>query len=153
MLKNHYKTLGVHPKATKDQIKKAYRKIAKKNHPDKNPNNPKALKLFREATEAYDIVSDNNERKIYNRKLKAQVEKQLEDLRRKERGPKANHSSTKSTSSTSRESRNYKKTKEAPTGFETSNKSALGFVVSGLAFGGMALILLKRKLKRLRQNL
>ncbi len=152
MLKNHYKTLGVHPKATKDQIKKAYRKIAKNNHPDKNPDNPLAVQKFREATEAYDVVSDEKSRLTYNKLLKAQVERQLQELYRKE--GKGRHQSAKQGARTATGSRNRTtRPKEAPTGFEPTNKGVLGAIVSGLAIGGMALILLKRKLKKLKKDI
>ena len=58
--------LGVSKDATQDEIKKAYRKLAKKNHPDSNENDPKAEERFKEVSEAYDVLSDETKRKEYD---------------------------------------------------------------------------------------
>ena len=64
--KDYYKILGVGKTATDEEIKKAYRKLALKYHPDKNPNNPEAEKKFKEAAEAYEVLSDKEKRKLYD---------------------------------------------------------------------------------------
>ncbi len=64
--KDFYSVLGVERKATDDDIKKAYRKLAMKWHPDKNPNDKKAEDKFKEITEAYDVLSDGQKRKMYD---------------------------------------------------------------------------------------
>lgn len=65
-MKDYYKILEINKNATDDEIKKAYRKLAKKWHPDKNINNPEAEKKFKEIQEAYSILSDKNEREKYD---------------------------------------------------------------------------------------
>ncbi|MBP5223292.1 MAG: DnaJ domain-containing protein [Lachnospiraceae bacterium] len=65
--RDYYEILGV-PKSAKDQeIKSAYRKLAKKYHPDSNPDNRRAEQLFKEVTEAYNVLSDAEKRKLYDR--------------------------------------------------------------------------------------
>ena len=71
MEKNYYQILGISRTASEKDIKKAFREIAKKSHPDKNPNDPKAAKRFREASEAYDVLSDCEKRASYDRKTSA----------------------------------------------------------------------------------
>ena len=55
MKKDYYKILGVNKDASQDEIKKAYRKLAIKYHPDKNPGDKKAEEKFKEAAEAYEV--------------------------------------------------------------------------------------------------
>lgn len=69
-MKNLYEVLGVRNDATPKEIKKAFRTLAKKYHPDTNPDNPYIEALFREANEAYTILSDETKRKQYDQKLK-----------------------------------------------------------------------------------
>lgn len=64
---DYYETLEVARTATPDEIKKAYRKKALKYHPDKNPGDPEAEKKFKEISEAYEVLSDDNKRSIYDR--------------------------------------------------------------------------------------
>lgn len=66
MAKNYYDILGVSKSATPEEIKKAYRKLAAKYHPDKNPGDKSAEEKFKEATEAYEVLSDNGKRSDYD---------------------------------------------------------------------------------------
>ncbi len=64
--RDYYEVLGIGREATKDEIKKGYRKLAIKYHPDRNPGNKEAEEKFREATEAYEVLSDDKKRPIYD---------------------------------------------------------------------------------------
>lgn len=66
MNKNLYTVLGVDEKATQGELKKAYRKLAKKHHPDANPGNREAEERFKEVSEAYDILGDPEKRQQYD---------------------------------------------------------------------------------------
>jgi molecular chaperone DnaJ len=68
--KDFYRILGVSESATADEIKKAYRKLAKQHHPDANPNNAAASEKFKEVSEAYSILSDEPKRKQYDQMRK-----------------------------------------------------------------------------------
>jgi curved DNA-binding protein len=61
-----YKILGVERSASDQEIRKAYRRLARKHHPDVNPNDPKAEDRFKEASYAYEILSDAEKRKLYD---------------------------------------------------------------------------------------
>ena len=64
--RDYYEVLGVQRGTSKDEIKKAYRKLAMKYHPDRNPDNPEAEAKFKEASEAAEILLDDNKRSRYD---------------------------------------------------------------------------------------
>src|SRR4051812_28289929 len=65
--RDYYETLGLSRGATEDEIKKAYRKLAMRYHPDKNPGDKAAEEHFKEVSEAYGILSDQERRGQYDR--------------------------------------------------------------------------------------
>jgi DnaJ-class molecular chaperone len=66
-LKDHYETLGVSRTATEKELKAAFRKLARKYHPDANRDNPEAEEQFKRVNEAYEVLSDEKDRKLYDR--------------------------------------------------------------------------------------
>jgi len=64
--RDYYEVLGIEKNASKEEIKKAYRKLAIKYHPDKNPDNKQAEEKFKEATEAYEVLGDEKRRQLYD---------------------------------------------------------------------------------------
>ena len=67
MAKSYYDVLGVSKTASDDEIKSAYRKLAKKYHPDLNPGDKAVADLFKEVNEAYEVLGDPQKRAAYDR--------------------------------------------------------------------------------------
>ena len=65
--RDYYEVLGVGRDAAEADIKKAYRRLAMKHHPDRNPGNPESEGSFKEAKEAYEVLSDAEKRAAYDR--------------------------------------------------------------------------------------
>ena len=76
-MRDYYDILNVKKDSSKNEIKKAYRKIAMKYHPDKNPDDKKAEDKFKEAAEAYSVLSDDNKRNRYDQFGHAGVDQQF----------------------------------------------------------------------------
>src|SRR5258708_31658909 len=74
--RDYYEVLGVNRDASEEDIKKAYRKLAMKHHPDRNPDNPKAEGQFKEAKEAYEVLCDAGKRAAYDQYGHAGVDAQ-----------------------------------------------------------------------------
>ena len=66
MADNHYKNLGIDEKASKDEIKKAFRSLSLKYHPDRNPNNSEAVSKFQKINEAYETLGDDQKKEDYD---------------------------------------------------------------------------------------
>ncbi|HQB98109.1 MAG TPA: DnaJ domain-containing protein, partial [Candidatus Cloacimonadota bacterium] len=64
--RDYYEVLGVDKNADEATIKKSYRKLAMQYHPDKNPDNKDAEEKFKEASEAYEVLSDKEKRQLYD---------------------------------------------------------------------------------------
>jgi curved DNA-binding protein CbpA len=71
--KDYYRIVGLHPEATEEEIRKAYRRLALQWHPDRNPGNPDAAERFKEASEAYAVLIDPAKRQEYDRARRAGV--------------------------------------------------------------------------------
>jgi molecular chaperone DnaJ len=65
--RDYFEILGVDRNASEDEVKKSYRKLAMQYHPDRNPGNGKAEEMFKEAAEAYEVLSDQEKKDIYTR--------------------------------------------------------------------------------------
>ena len=78
--RDYYEVLGVARDADENAIKRAYRKLAMKYHPDRNPNDDSVAEKFREVTEAYEVLSDDNKRSRYDQYGHAGVDEQMQDF-------------------------------------------------------------------------
>lgn len=67
-MKDYYKILDISINATKDEVKKAFRSLAKKYHPDRNVNDENSLRKFQEVNEAYEVLSNEDSRREYDKK-------------------------------------------------------------------------------------
>src|SRR5204862_4161361 len=85
---DYYKILGVNKNATQEDIKSAYRKLARKHHPDLNPNDKEAHKRFQQINEANEVLSDPEKRKKYEKYGKDwQHSEQFEKARQQQQRP------------------------------------------------------------------
>src|SRR5437660_11940729 len=75
--RDYYEVLGVNRDAAEEDLKKAYRRLAMKWHPDRNPDNPKAEEHFKEAKEAYEVLCDAPKRSAYDQFGHAGVDPQV----------------------------------------------------------------------------
>lgn len=87
---DYYKVLGVPENAGEEQIKQSYRKLAKKYHPDLNPDNPEAEARFKDIVEAYETLGDAEKRKAYDLKRKRTGEGRRQERGQAAKAPDAN---------------------------------------------------------------
>lgn len=80
-MKDYYKILGLTKEASKDEIKKAFRSLAKKYHPDKNKDDESAIKMFQDVSEAYEVLGNEKSREEYDKKLETMNSKQANGTR------------------------------------------------------------------------
>ena len=79
--RDYYEVLGIGKNADQPEIKKAYRKLAKKYHPDSNSGNAQAAEMFKEITEAYNVLSDPEKKKLYDQNLSGrEFEQKVKEL-------------------------------------------------------------------------
>ena len=78
---NYYQILGIDEQATENQIKQAYRKLAKQYHPDLHPGDAKAEARFKDIVEAYEILGNREKRKAYDEKQKKASEVRIKKAR------------------------------------------------------------------------
>lgn len=91
---DYYKVLGLTKDASQDDIKKAYRKLARKHHPDLNPNDKEAVKKFQQINEAHEVLSDPEKRKKYDQYgAEWKNAEQFEQARKRQQQHHAPHSS------------------------------------------------------------
>lgn len=111
-MKDYYKILDISINATKDEVKKAFRSLAKKYHPDRNANDETALKKFQEVNEAYEVLSNEDSRKEYTQKIF-----------KENRGKEANSKNNK----TNNEKKKYQDTSDSMENLNKYFESFFGF--------------------------
>lgn len=94
-MKDYYKILHVEKNASADEIKKSFRKLAKKFHPDANPNNKEAEEAFKEINEAYNILGDENKKARYDLDMSNQSDSDLNRFSKKNTTKERNKSNNK----------------------------------------------------------
>ena len=132
-MKDYYKILEITTTATKDEIKKAYRKLAKQFHPDKNGGNKEAEVKFKEIAEAYETLSDDVKRSVYDLQMKQKKQemiKQQEELRHREVLRRQEELKRQEI-----ERQNAQRVSAA----QNSNSASLGKVVGGVALVGLGI--------------
>lgn len=79
---DHYKVLEISREASQEEIKQAYRKLAKKYHPDRNPNDKKAERRFLLIAEAYEVLGDEEKRQVYDQKFTSEADQEPQKERK-----------------------------------------------------------------------
>ena len=82
MAEDYYKILGVSREATQEDIQKAYRRLAAKNHPDRNPDDKQAKEKFQKIQAAFDVLKNPEKRELYDR-YGSSFREQIDEVRRK----------------------------------------------------------------------
>ena len=92
-VKDYYQVLGLTPEAPTEEIRTAYRKLAKANHPDKHKGDPIYVEKFKDLQEAYDVLSDSYKRKEYDDQLARQKSYNKKDAKKSTANKKSDKSS------------------------------------------------------------
>ena len=92
-VKDYYQVLGLTPEAPTEEIRTAYRKLAKANHPDKHKGDPAYVEKFKDIQEAYDVLSDAEKRKEYDAQLARQKSYNKKDAKKSTANKKSDKSS------------------------------------------------------------
>lgn len=110
---NPYSVLGLHNSANKDEIRKAYRSLARKYHPDSNPGNKEAEEKFKEINDAYAILSDEKKKEKYDYEASMEKSNNKEDMFQSKAGQRATRTTQPQRTSSNQAKKDFKMDKES----------------------------------------
>lgn len=110
---NPYSVLGIHNSASKDEIRKAYRTLARKYHPDSNPGNKEAEEKFKEINDAYVILSDDKKKEQYDCDASMKASSTNEEVFQKKAGQRTTRTTQAQKTSSNRAKDDFKMDKES----------------------------------------
>lgn len=110
---NPYSVLGLHNSANKDEIRKAYRSLARKYHPDSNPGNKEAEEKFKEINDAYAILSDEKKKEKYDYEASMEKSNNKEDMFQQKAGQRAARTTQPQRTSSNQAKKDFKMDKES----------------------------------------
>lgn len=110
---NPYSVLGLHNSASKDEIRKAYRNLARKYHPDSNPGNKEAEEKFKEINDAYAILSDEKKKEKYDYEASMKNSKSNEEMFQQKTGQRVPHTTQTQRTSSNQAKKDFKMDKES----------------------------------------
>lgn len=110
---NPYSVLGIHNSASKDEIRKAYRTLARKYHPDSNPGNKEAEEKFKEINDAYVILSDEKKKEQYDHDASMRASSTNEEVFQKKAGQRNTRTTQAQKTSSNRAKDDFKMDKES----------------------------------------
>lgn len=110
---NPYSVLGLHNSASKDDIRKAYRSLARKYHPDSNPGNKEAEEKFKEINDAYAILSDEKKKEKYDYEASMEKSNNKEGMFQQKAGQRAARTTQPQRTSSNQAKKDFKMDKES----------------------------------------